>query len=281
MSLRFHLCVLYGFVLIPTALGDLWLEEKISEISGISKTPTMEEVVFLTQISAVYSSKEDRMKVAALAFERLRNIPDFPERLTQYIQIERAKWKSGEWQGNYDQNRATILQALGGIPDPKVVKLLGEFLSDMEWTSDPVEHVLSGTDHSLTSPNGLLAARSLGKLINRPPIPKKPDNYLEQDIIPWRRWYEGVKAGKQEFSFTGQITRYRFRPDGTLETLSKEGSMDVIPKQRIRTGKPRLQDSPLTQPSSMPPPTGNRWKWFFLAGFALLLGGFFFKIRKT
>jgi hypothetical protein len=38
-------------------------------------------------------------------------------------------------------------------------------------------------------------------------------------LASYRAWWEEVKSGQRTFSFKGQVVEYRFRPDGTWDTI--------------------------------------------------------------
>jgi hypothetical protein len=53
-----------------------------------------------------------------------------------------------------------------------------------------------------------------------------------------RAWYQEVKAGKRTFSFRGQPVEYRFKPDGTWETIAlRNPPDDAITYTRPTTAK--------------------------------------------
>ena len=39
-------------------------------------------------------------------------------------------------------------------------------------------------------------------------------------IADTRAWWEEIKSGKRAFSYKGQKVEYRFKPDGTWETIA-------------------------------------------------------------
>src|SRR5690606_32469391 len=130
-------------------------------------------------------------------------VPEFSSYFSRYIQDLKAEWKAGSSMNNYDRLRFVTIECMGKVPDLGIVRELGELLDDMEWTVDPIKHLHSGADWSLTSPNGILAAQALAKLIESPPTQKSPGNYIESDVEDWRLWYARVKAGNQTFRFKG------------------------------------------------------------------------------
>ncbi len=211
----FEMLVICCSLIDSNALGNQWSEERIGIINSLPENPSRDEIAMLTQIAGVKSHTQEGAEVVKLAFDRLTSIPDFDRELAQYLRDQRSKWKSGGGENAYNSCRDDIFDSLGRIPHPGSVRLLGDFLPDMEWTQDPIQHLMGDADYTITSPNGLLAACSLGELINESPLHKKPGNYLEQDVLPWRDWYQEVKTGRKAFSFKGKNIEYRFNSNGT------------------------------------------------------------------
>ncbi|MEO5914246.1 MAG: hypothetical protein ABIS50_08440 [Luteolibacter sp.] len=209
-------CVMFLCGSVAISRGeDQWDRDQLAKLASMPASATAEDLAYLCDISGAQVNDDDR-KVVALVRERILATPDFPEKLKGYLGEERAKWKAGGWFGDYDTRRSSLLDGIGRIPDPRVVKMLGELLPDMEWSADLAGYYASKADWTLIAPNGLLAAESLAKLLKDSPADKTP-NFLDKDILVWRAWYDEVKSGKRSFSFIGQNVEYRFRPDGTVE----------------------------------------------------------------
>lgn len=249
---------LFPLLIIISAYGDSWSDQQNIRIKNIPENPSFDDLMLLCALSASQSINKDRVEVASSALTRLRSIPDFHSSLNQHLQAEKLKWKTGGWSGKYDSRRFEILNCLGSIPDPRVVVMLGDLLTDTEWTRDPVEHALSGADYSLTPPNSLLAARSLAKLIEQPPIDKDPDNYLEIDVEPWISWYASVRQGVECISFKGETVKYRFYHDGSWEAVDQEKPSGSV--NRGKNGATRPEPRPNPNPSAEPEPRSH-WRW--------------------
>jgi hypothetical protein len=45
--------------------------------------------------------------------------------------------------------------------------------------------------------------------------------HVSREKLPvWQKWYAEVKSGSKPFSFKGQAVEYRFKADGTWETIA-------------------------------------------------------------
>ena len=73
------------------------------------------------------------------------------------------------------------------------------------------------------------AIREIG--LRNPPEPLDGLALYPDDLLAaTRAWWEEVKSGKLTFSFKGQAVEYRFRPDGTWETIPIANPPDDGPK---------------------------------------------------
>jgi hypothetical protein len=110
-----------------------------------------------------------------------------------------------------------IRDTMSHIPSPEIVKALGDYLDD-ERDTPPPNNWLD------TRSNAYLACSALQKIgLKNAPLPptagENPDN-----LATWKLWWGPIEAGNRTFSFEGQDVEYRFRKDGTYETLSRTGA---------------------------------------------------------
>ena len=99
-------------------------------------------------------------------------------------------------------------------------------------------------------------------------------------VQPWQSWWEEIKSGKRTFSFKGKKVEYRFKPDGTWETLAMANPPDDGPKPT-----PAKPES--TRPEKNPPPTPdkppaapNTRTGILVSAILLGLGLFWYVIRR-
>lgn len=184
---------------------------------------------------------------------------------------------------SYDSNRQIAFETLAHIPSPETVKVLGEFLSDErdrhEMTPEETagQSCLSGG----STGNSTYATKALEKSALRGK-PYRPGSVLENDVAKaaWRKWWEGIKAGRETFSFSGQIVEYRFKPDGTWETLS----LGRVTKTELGYGsttETRAERRPQLSPTQETPPGFHihRFWILFLVGLAGI-SGLWWALRK-
>jgi hypothetical protein len=229
------------FALVATAFASKWSDEYLKKIREIEEPPSTEDIVLLAVLASNESSKEEVKMVRSEAWEILKKNDDFTDVLLARIQDSRKAWKKTGISNHYDAERSSIIQSMGGLRDVQVVEELGELLSDMEWTEDPIEHTMRGADYGLTSPNGKLAARALARLVENPPINKDPFNYLDSDIEPWRLWYQQVKAGNRTFRFKGDPNEYSLTTKASAEIrepkIDRESRSNEVPASSVETEK--------------------------------------------
>ncbi len=172
---------------------------------------------------------------------------------------------------DYDRNRGFLLGGvLAHLPSPETVQVLGDFLADDKDFLDQIRgfEVLANSSYAMG------ALRKIG-LRNPPQTGSITDN--PADIAIWRDWYEEIKSGKRTFSFHGQKTEYRFKPDGTWETITFNNPPNDTP-----TPPPlaKVIAQSVVKPS-MPVNDSEEKQWAWIIGVlaALLIGGFWLKQR--
>jgi hypothetical protein len=166
-----------------------------------------------------------------------------------------------------NEQRYLIRETLCHIPSPEMVWLLGEMLEDERGKIDDPKNRLGATSNADWACSALML---IG--LENMPVPRGKgmmpveSAYLRKDT--WKLWWWPIKAGNRSFSFAGQEVEYRFRNDGSYETISKNG----VPK------KSTIRDSnePMQAEESKP-----RQRWLiFLSGCLVLLGWMWWKSKQ-
>ncbi len=248
-------------------------------------------------------------------YEALQNeflsLPGHAEYFRDKVENDRATILPKEtYGGTYDFNRILAFEALTHLPSPETIKVLGEYLNDERdaakeplWTSD---YILMGT-----GPNSYYAGKALQNIglrnadFAQPDTGKEPSrNSSEPDVIekymqelfsfsvlqreaqlkPWRAWYAEVKSGQRTFSFKGQNGDYRFKPDGTWETLAMDNPPDDGPRptKPINTNgqRPDKKQNPSVAPQELKP-LGNSLPWIVGAIVFLISGAAWVAVRNV
>jgi hypothetical protein len=152
-----------------------------------------------------------------------------------------------------------IQETLVCLPSPETVKVLGNYLSDER---DLIPPYISGGEYMSGSPgNSRLACSSLRMIgLRDVSLGSTCDNIRIEDenLASACAWWEEVKSGKRTFSFMGQAVEYRFRSDGTWDTIPIANPPDDAPKPVVER---------ITATTAPPPPAarGNAWAWILTA----------------
>lgn len=232
----------------------------------------------------------ERIEVYDLVQSTLLAIPGHAKYFADELERQRIDPKSA-----YIRTRTTYLtETLKHLPSPETIQVLGHYLSDMRdipYDENPkyIEALRAGKvkepDWTPTPQNAWLATYTLSNIGLRNPPFEPVGNYInirfsEPDSLPkFRKWWEDVKSGKRTFSFVGQTVEYRFKPDGSWETLTVANPPNEPPKlpdapppeQEKKSEKERIAKPRFAEKISMVQEGSKHvlWKWA-LAGFVLL-----------
>lgn len=190
---------------------------------------------------------------------------------------------------DYSSRRTRFMQTLAQLPSPDSVGALGGFLNDDRY----VRIIPHGDDvivpHSENSSHAAYGLAIMG--INDYPV-KETDAerafYKTSPIrdtstlMSARLWWEEVKSGRKTFSFKGQSVEYRFKPDGTWDTIPMKNLPDDGPKPVAGGAESReVREKPSVSPRTPVPQLVTRTPWRWLAaGFALVLAALGFLLWK-
>jgi hypothetical protein len=159
-------------------------------------------------------------------------------------------------------------ETLSHLPSPECVQVLGEMLSET-WRMVPTGGY---TPPPLAEP----AMKTLGSLGIRD-APWKPittrDDY--QGAAPaWQDWYAKIKSGKLAFSFKGQASEYRFKSDGTWDTITIADPPDDGPQLRSVAAPINSREESASRASTGEQKQNGSWVWIvtgMIGGLALVL----------
>lgn len=205
------------------------------------------------------------------AQQKLLSIPGHAEYFAGEVERLREtalKWSPGN-RGDYDRTRAWYLRdTLCHMPSPETVRVLGRYLQDERDTP----YSLGGDAPSLPE-NAYLACAAFANMGLRiePPLPDSGIHRWRHDVDEIRAWYAKVKSGEIPFSFKGQSVEYRFKPDGTWDTIPIANPPDDAPKVE-------LPELPETKPEEQAPKEADvahdkapATNWYLVGGLVALL----------
>lgn len=184
-----------------------WTEYQRNRIEAVGTDPTYDELRMLCDLFASESETAAANEIRALAWAKLQQIPDFPERIHNHIIEAKTEWDLKK--GNpfeYNRARGWGIPRLGRLPHYGSVRVLGEFLYDDELPgyNSELEAAVNGGTRS----NCMFAITALGRLIDKPPVQRDPEKYSRNDLRAWQLWFEQVKAGNRTFRLKGDPQEY-------------------------------------------------------------------------
>lgn len=198
-------------------------------------------------------------------------------------EVERLREESQhlprENQSSYDAQRQVLIdETLRHLPSPETVQVIGHYLDDERDLPPP---------KSLFLPeNAFLACNALADLgLRDAPVTKRPGfASWKEAVAKQRAWYAQVNAGIIPFSFIGQNVEYRFKPDGTWETLAMVNPSDDGPR-RINAEQ-SAPVRPFRRPTGDSDPSGSTeggslWPWLFGIPVLLLAAAIWLRSRNS
>ena len=222
-------------------------------------------------------------------FEKIQKellmLPNLPQSYVDSVETERLNLKPRDHTGKYDSFRHLIInEILVHLPSPDTVKVLGDYLSDERDFEAAVLAKNAVCAAGGRASNSQLAVNSLRQLgIRNPPVTRTDyTNYGNSE--PWKIWYEKIKTGVVTFSFVGQKVEYRFKPDGTWETLAMDNPPDDGPRptKPINTNgqRPDKKQNPFVASQELKP-LGNSLPWIVGAIVFLISGAAWVAVRNV
>lgn len=267
--MKLSLVLLISSVFCQVVLGKD-PEEGIKRLTSEAKgNPTRENLMRLAdEIKGNYYYEALLPPRVLAATNEARNelckIPGHAQYFADEIERERKTVENlpprvGE-RNSYDFHRDLYLrETLAHLPSPETVKILGHYLSDERDTPPPPRPDQDWSDYPA---NCLLASVALGYLgLRDAPVAKDIDWRNTDALAKNRAWWQEVKTGKKTFSFQGQKVEYRFKPDGTWDTIPIANPPDDVTKSSSSAQKrpePRTNPAP---PDSSQTTILRQWPW--------------------
>lgn len=245
--------------------------EKILYLGGVLRKLAMQNI---------YQVPE-RFEVYDLVQSTLLRIPGHAQYFADELAEARKKiekpWLDYHYQMVHQQVRDTLIH----LPSPETIRVLGTMLESMEdlHTRDEIVAIWKevskqgGYRPVMPSPSGF--AFGVLQKIGLRNYPVSASESMEAALDWWRQ----VKSGDLTFSFKGQALEYRFKPDGTWETIPIANPPDDGPKL-VPVGKDSdKQASPPATVDSVVPEDHSVWWWVVGVG-GILVAVVFACLRK-
>ena len=191
--------------------------------------------------SSVRSSPDPRwQRCYYLAQDAIISIPGHARYFTDQLEAMRPTREQSE----YHRSRGWYFyDTFPHMPSPEMILVLGHYLDDFRDSNSPNLPLEKRTvmidphnpnESNRRTPNAWLATYALSNIGLRdlPHHPEMRSPHSKGSIDNWRNaraWYQEVKAGQRTFSFKGKSVEYRFKPDGTWDTIPlKNPPQDAI-----------------------------------------------------
>lgn len=235
---------------------------------------------WVTQMSLPVNIESDTRPVFFAAQSVLLTVPGHAEYYDKRIRAAYADLRdpaSPRYEGSANRVQGEMdlgFKVLSQLPSPETVKVLGDMLAE-EW-----QHPIEPGDDYIPPALAVVSVHALAALpLREAPTPPFFEYRAKEKLPIWQKWYSGMKSGSTTFSFKGQNVEYRFKPDGTWETLALANPPDDAPKPAVvvRPEKP----TPQHQKSKTSPPEGPPWPWLIGAAAAVLTGLVWLVLRKS
>lgn len=238
-------CVCHTFVsALPTeepALQEYFtkFEEKISASHAKGKEGLDALGQSLRYLGrGVDSSPDSRVqRCYYLAQDAIISIPGHAHYFTDQLEAMRPTREKSEY---YRYRGWLFYNTFPHIPSPEMIQVVGHYLDDFRDSDLPnlppeqrtvLEDAKNPYEFERKTPNAWYASYALSEIGLRD-FPPMVSHHSKGSIDNWRKaraWYQEVKAGQRTFSFKGKSVEYRFKPDGTWDTIPiKNPPQDAI-----------------------------------------------------
>ena len=278
-------CLALFPVVCDAKLGPKWMQRSGQMAETAQSAPSRENVLKLGKeligVNGYNSGSVEESLAVQKITSTLMAIPGHAKYFAEELERERAELLPGQYRGDYDKHRREYLQGvLPHLPSAETIQILGRYLEDDRDTPEQRIRYSGGCVVTLIPGSSWMSCYSLGRIgLRAAPVPgdisktpyKGSEVYLEQA----RAWWEEVKAGRKTFSFKGQSVEYRFRPDGTWETLAMVNAPDDGPKVAGRVERPGVGKA---EPGAGEIPRG--WVWLVFPVILAAVFGIWFVSRK-
>jgi hypothetical protein len=266
--------------------------EEVSKAPSIEALPLLSDMVFNFGYKKHFYLPKDRWtRCFILAQNAMIKIPGH----ANFVAKEYEQFRKTEelWEGGATRYRL-LIHKLANLPSPETIEVLGGYLEDFKDTDTANlslenqvivnKRLKSDGDGVIIGDLPWLATYALVEIgLRQPPLKNTKLSIYPFDpecTNQWKKtraWYQEVKAGKRTFSFVGQKVEYRFKPDGTWDTIALTNAeiADVVAEP------PPVSAIPVEAPAVlaiMPAPVTKETPWWtWLIGTLLVIAAIFYR----
>lgn len=298
MRLWFSVIGMIGFLLLPcqarvepdheirAALVD-W-ERAISETSSDFNPESMatlgEAVRKLSRRDSLYPEWRQRLFLAAQ--DKVLSIPGHAQYFADQLAKARKQTEKPWMDVYYELAIQQVSETMIHLPSPESIWVLGNMLESEEdlLSNDEIAALWRKTKEAggpiigIPSPRGI-AGGVLRKIGLRDFPEYRSDQWKEAPL----EWWHPIKSGELAFSFEGQAVEYRFRPDGTWETIPIANPTGALatPPQSVR--RERAEKGRITPEAPQSTPINGTFRTVMMVISVLIIGAvaWLWKVRRA
>ena len=272
-------------------LGKDWMINSSELAEKTRKDPSASNVVELggklVGVDHYNSGSSEEQQAVGKIVSTLLSIPGHAQYFADEIEREQKEvatlpTNTGP-RVSYDRRRAWHFETLRHLPSPETIKVLGHFLDDDKDTPVPLVSPDSDWGENPRANSWCAAAVIMEIGLRSAPVMNSRAGWDEKDatLAKTRAWWEEIKSGKRTFSFLGQKVEYRFKQDGTWETIALVNPPDDSPKPPAQpVSKIRANQDAAVPAHAVETLSRQIWLWIG-AGVMVILGVVFWFRRAA
>jgi len=220
------------------------------------------------------------LDVDGIYFELQKNListPGHARYLTSRLADARKETDKPWMDGSYILQFDIIRQTLIHLPSPETVWETGKLLED---PTDLITHEIILERKAMKDPTFVewrfdANPRNLATYVFNQ-IGLRSDGDAPMRAAARLQWWAEVKSGQRTFSFKGQNVEYRFKPDGTWETIPIANPPDDGPRPMVAEPAAPVAREASSQPDAPADrDTPTHWRWVWLSIAVVLISGYF------
>lgn len=251
---------------------DQWYIKRTQELDSAAKLTDQEKITILAPIVRIGSTSKSRklegvrLEVYLRAQKALLAIPGHAEYFERRLRGPYEEFKGPPTElytnagGRYLDELRYGFKTLAHLPSPETVRVVGELLSE-EWEA-PIGKRYGNHVISSLATHGALTLNKL-PLVDPPSSSTNTTLTGKEQIPDWQLWYAERKSGLKTFAFKGEPKEYRFKPDGTWETIPIS-----LPPEEVVTKAP-ITVTP--KAVVIPPVQAQDRTWLWITSLSVLL----------
>jgi hypothetical protein len=215
---------------------ELW-EKKFSDMSEMTPSDKLSNLWLGLRNMGHRKSLNNHSSSVDYMYHKIQtemlSIPGHAQYFANQLEAARNKtdkpWLDNKYHMAHQQARETMIH----LPSPETVWVLGMMLESEKdlWSRDEILAIWKEQSSKGCHGSAIPCPRSFGGVVLQEIGLRDFPEYQSHE---WREaplvWWRQVVSGQRTFSFKGQSVEYRFKPDGTWDTIPITNPPDDGPK---------------------------------------------------